>query len=943
MAKGALIKHIIIDVKTKGGKEANKTLGNLSRSYDDLLPKQAKEVKVLRSLAKASAMAASGYQSLIKAQKDSSNSAMERSNIQLSKSISSLEHSVGSLSDMIGANMDALEGNIRTTAKNTAAMGKGEKQVKRTDKAIEKMNRTGRQQAKTFSSMARSGGSLTIMYAGLAANLYLMNTAFQILNKSMDSARFDQLIKPQLVKEFGAELGAVADQMVDFGLSFDDATRKAARSSTLGLDTTQMSQIVEIAKKASVVLGRDFAESLDRLTLGIAKQEKELLDEFGIIVSLSEAQQQYATSIGKTIKQLSASERQQAFANAVTAEGTEKYKKFNVALTETEKLLRDVQNGWQNLLKGTAKGNGILSLMTKTILMSAKGLTMLGRELSGTDDYSLIYNKLEAATKGYNEALKEGNPEVIAKTTAELVRLGNAFYYMNKGTPEWLTFLKTTDSKSFDKVKETAENAHNGIFKVDQALIDLSKRVKGSSKGVIEAWNKANANFVNKNPFTGIISELDTYVGLMEEVETNSSRLSAETLKHFDAMKNSLRLTKEEALELKTAFNDYYKLNSLGGLSAETTDKGFAARAQNTQADPSKMIAERELVTINMKLAAAEKLNASEDEIFKLTESRYIQEEKILSLQQAQTQSLLENIQGLQGLSGLQTNFLEGFSVFNELNDLATNSSKSLTEILSTDLQAFSDFTIGMANVAGSIYKTLSDDKIKGFDREIAAEKRKDGKSKESLAKIKKLEAKKIKEKAKADKAQVGMSTAVGIVNAYRDLPFPVAIGASVALAALGAMQIGNIDKAANGSISALSSSSGSNMKISSGNRDNSIDVSKAASAGEYSFLSGGMGQGSSSNFSVPGRSGGGHSEAGASVRVGERGPEIITPQVPINVASAGESKTSTAPVSINNTYNVQAWDSQDVAGFLQGNSKELRDALEVEMNANSQSLNNVG
>jgi hypothetical protein len=103
------------------------------------------------------------------------------------------------------------------------------------------------------------------------------------------------------------------------------------------------------------------------------------------------------------------------------------------------------------------------------------------------------------------------------------------------------------------------------------------------------------------------------------------------------------------------------------------------------------------------------------------------------------------------------------------------------------------------------------------------------------------------------------------------------------------------------------------------------------------------MGQRTLSNFSTPGRAGGGYSEAGTSLIVGERGPEMITLQVPVNFASAGDSKGSVAPVNMNNTYHMQACVSQGVDEFLKSNSKGLREALEVEMHANSQSIDNFG
>ena len=85
----------------------------------------------------------------------------------------------------------------------------------------------------------------------------------------------------------------------------------------------------------------------------------------------------------------------------------------------------------------------------------------------------------------------------------------------------------------------------------------------------------------------------------------------------------------------------------------------------------------------------------------------------------------------------------------------------------------------GAVQALGSIQAAKTKAAIAGIDREIAAEKKRDGKSKESVAKIKALEAKKEAMKRKAferDKkmqmAQAAMGTAAAIINAMQTQPF---------------------------------------------------------------------------------------------------------------------------------------------------------------------------
>lgn len=249
----------------------------------------------------------------------------------------------------------------------------------------------------------------------------------------------------------------------------------------------------------------------------------------------------------------------------------------------------------------------------------------------------------------------------------------------------------------------------------------------------------------------------------------------------------------------------------------------------------------------------------------------------------------------------------------------------------------FNDLAGPLMQATSALFQSLSESKVTAIDAEIEAEKARDGQSKESLAKLKALEAKKIKEQSKAKKAQVGMSTALAIMNAMT-LPWPLNLAAAGLAAAMGAMQISNIDKAASGQLASLGGSTPDKMSITGGSRENNINIDRSATAGERSYTLGEAGSGTASNF-TPGRAIGGTSSA--PMLVGERGPEIISPVEPVTVTPTGES-SSRPNVTFAPQFHISTIDSNGMQGFMDQYSEELYQGLEKAMNTKGKTLDNV-
>lgn len=302
------------------------------------------------------------------------------------------------------------------------------------------------------------------------------------------------------------------------------------------------------------------------------------------------------------------------------------------------------------------------------------------------------------------------------------------------------------------------------------------------------------------------------------------------------------------------------------------------------------------------------------------------------------------SISSIDGLTELQSTFSSSVSsmtsVWANFQDQMATGSSSFMDYLKGDIEGFANMVQSATAIAQQAFAAMSQAKVDSISREIEAEKRRDGKSEESKAKIKALEAKRIKEEGKAKRSSVIMSTAMAVMQAFAQLGPIAGAPFAAAMAAMGAFQVGQIDKASNGQLAALNDGAGSALSIAGGNRQNSIDVSRSANAGELAYLTGRQGSGSAQNF-LPGRAGGNFASAGTSITVGESGPEVITPAVPVNISRAGQGGNGTS-VTFAPQYNLSSVDTEGMEELLERHSTALYKGLEKELLARNLSLENL-
>ena len=278
----------------------------------------------------------------------------------------------------------------------------------------------------------------------------------------------------------------------------------------------------------------------------------------------------------------------------------------------------------------------------------------------------------------------------------------------------------------------------------------------------------------------------------------------------------------------------------------------------------------------------------------------------------------------------------EAFSnVFEEING------KGLT--MQTAMQAVG----ATISAIGAMQQARAKQAVSAIDKEIAAEKKKDGKSKESIAKIKALEAKKEKIKRKAfeqDKkmkmAQVIMSTATAVMQTLSQGGF-FAIPLAAIVAAMGAAQLAAISSSqyqgGGSSIADAGSSGPTQIKV--GERRTTTDLAKSqGAAGELAYFRGARGIGGPENFR-PAASGMKYRANGGNTAfmVGEQGPEMFVPERPGTIVPSDETSQLGTPINAN--INITALDADGVEDILMNQRGNIIGMLRDAANANGETF----
>ena len=101
-----------------------------------------------------------------------------------------------------------------------------------------------------------------------------------------------------------------------------DLMTQANNAMLLGIfdSNDQMAEMFDVAQRLGAAMGKDTLFGVESLVTGMGRQSKLMLDNLGIIVDTTAAYKTFAAELGVNVKQLTESQKKQAFNNAALAE-----------------------------------------------------------------------------------------------------------------------------------------------------------------------------------------------------------------------------------------------------------------------------------------------------------------------------------------------------------------------------------------------------------------------------------------------------------------------------------------------------------------------------------------------------------------------------------------------------------------------------------------------
>lgn len=251
-------------------------------------------------------------------------------------------------------------------------------------------NNSARSMSRLIDTVGGNNSGLVAAYATLATNAFAVSAAFNVLR---NASQVELLLKGLEVQgsRTGRNLLGVSNSIQEItkgSISAADAMKAASLGSASGLNAADLQALTTVATNASIALGRNLPDSMDRVIKGVTKLEPELLDELGLMTKLTEATENYARAQGKSAASLTGLEKRRAFVEAIKAEGEIKYAGISeqVDVNSFDQLAATFMNLTNSVLgfvAASAPVQGILDVLINSSLGLSGALILLASSMSG--------------------------------------------------------------------------------------------------------------------------------------------------------------------------------------------------------------------------------------------------------------------------------------------------------------------------------------------------------------------------------------------------------------------------------------------------------------------------------------------------------------------------------------------------------------------------------
>ena len=381
----------------------------------------------------------------------------------------------------------------------------------------------------------------------------------------------------------------------------------AANEALVKLDTgaEKLPQVMELARKATAVMGGDMIQNFEAISQAIATGNTRQLKHLGIIVDVKKAYQDYATQLGVSVSELSKAGQQQALMNAVLEQGNAKFKGVN-------DNVQPATNAWREFKVALKEAGEVVTLTWDRLFgpRVATGFQMLSNSLKGLKTWmsatfgeggdqakanvELINSRLTEtkqkiadieAHKGIGAALTPGEAKIqlellniqLQKYEAELEKAGAASVKFNK---EVMGPAVPAGGGADDAAKKAAmvdQKKHNEeLLKQKEALLNIDKQLTSEEMSTMDSRSEATELYKKQLKEEG--EAIDLQIAKIKQ-QADEGILTHE---QADAQIAKLNELKDKKMEMDDQQLARYQLQALDNYQAQSKNtfdgigRGFA-------------------------------------------------------------------------------------------------------------------------------------------------------------------------------------------------------------------------------------------------------------------------------------------------------------------------------------------------------------------------------
>lgn len=329
-------------------------------------------------------------------------------------------------------------------------------------------------------------------FTKLGATVVQTEDSFNNLIDAIDAA-------PDLLNQLKDAAGGTID---DLSLMSSTATLLAGTSGDLATNlanaTPQLLEIARAANKLNPSLG-DTAFLYESISKGIKRASPLILDNLGIVVKVGEANKIYAEQLGKSVKELTAAEKQQALLNATLKSGKTLIEQAGGAANNAVDPFNAFTTSVTNLKNASAAlvtESGLMQATLEGLGDNADGVTMVmdaqRKGVISTSDAWRLFAMLQVPST-MQEALDEIT-KTVTEQEREVARLTNVYNSAQDATVEWAenTFYAEQAQAALNAQVETAPGS---LFGLKSAIAEVAENIDfwKSASGLLNTALKSQA------------------------------------------------------------------------------------------------------------------------------------------------------------------------------------------------------------------------------------------------------------------------------------------------------------------------------------------------------------------------------------------------------------------------------------------------------------------